>query len=70
VIEGAHHDEGPKGQKVIRNKIGLVELTKQLGNVSQACRIMGYSRDSFYRHGDTSSQVANLQVSRARTHLV
>jgi transposase InsO family protein len=36
-------------QKVIRNKVGLLELAKQLGNVSQACRIMGYSRDSFYR---------------------
>ena len=38
-----------KDQKVIRNKIGLLELAKQLGNVSQACKIMGYSRDSFYR---------------------
>jgi hypothetical protein len=25
------------------------ELAKQLGNVSQACKMMGYSRDSFYR---------------------
>jgi hypothetical protein len=36
-------------QKVIRAKVGLLELAKQLGNVSQACRVMGYSRDSFYR---------------------
>lgn len=36
-------------RKVIRAKIGLLELGKQLGNVSQACEIMGYSRDSFYR---------------------
>ena len=36
-------------QKVIRGKVGLLELAKQLGNVSQACKIMGYSRDSFYR---------------------
>jgi hypothetical protein len=34
-------------QKVIRAKAGLLELAKQLGNVSQACKIMGYSRDSF-----------------------
>jgi transposase InsO family protein len=27
----------------------LLELAKQLGNVSQACKMMGYSRDSFYR---------------------
>ena len=35
-------------QKVIRTKVGLLELAKQLGNVSQACKIMGYSRESFY----------------------
>ena len=38
-----------KEQKVIRAKVGLLELAKQLGNVSQACKMMGYSRDSFYR---------------------
>jgi len=27
-------------QKVIRAKVGLLELAKQLGNVSQACRVM------------------------------
>jgi hypothetical protein len=36
-------------QKIIRAKVGLLELAKQLGNVSQACKMMGYSRDSFYR---------------------
>ena len=36
-------------QKVIRAKVGLLELAKQLGSVSQACKVMGYSRDSFYR---------------------
>lgn len=36
-------------QKIIKVKVGLLELAKQLGNVSQACRVMGYSRDSFYR---------------------
>ena len=35
-------------QKIIRAKLGLSELAKQLGNVSQACKMMGYSRDSFY----------------------
>jgi len=34
-----------KDQKMA--KAGLLELAKQLGNVSQACKIMGYSRDSF-----------------------
>jgi hypothetical protein len=36
-------------QKIIRAKVGLLELAKQLGNVSRACKMMGYSRDSFYR---------------------
>ena len=36
-------------QKIIRAKVGLLERAKQLGNVSQACKMMGYSRDSFYR---------------------
>jgi hypothetical protein len=34
---------------IIRPKLGLLELAKQLGNVSQACKIMGHSRDTFYR---------------------
>ena len=38
-----------KEQKIIRAKVGVLELAKQLGNVSQACKMMGYSRDSFYR---------------------
>jgi ACT domain-containing protein len=39
-------------EKVIKTKVGLLELGKQLGNVSKACRVMGYSRDSFYRFKD------------------
>ena len=41
-------------QKIIRAKVGLLELPKQLGNVSQACKMMGYSRDSFYRFEEDS----------------
>ncbi len=36
-------------QKIIRNKVGLLQLAEQLGSVSRACKIFGYSRDSFYR---------------------
>jgi len=36
-------------QKIIKPKLGLLELAKTLGNVSGACKVMGYSRDSFYR---------------------
>jgi hypothetical protein len=31
-----------------RRKLSLLELAEELGNVSQACRIMGYHRDTFY----------------------
>ena len=30
----------------------MLELAKPLGSVSQACTIMGYSRDNFYRSAD------------------
>jgi len=36
-------------EKRIRNKLSLLELASYLGNVSEACRVMGYSRDTFYR---------------------
>lgn len=36
-------------QKVIKNKLGLLKLAETLGNVSQVCKVFGYSRDSFYR---------------------
>ena len=34
--------------KIIRNKLGLLNLAEELGNVSKACRVMGFSRDTFY----------------------
>ena len=37
-------------EKVLKPKLGLLELARQLGNVSQACQIMGYSRHTFYRY--------------------
>ena len=33
-------------EKVIKNKAGLLQLAKELGNVSRACKIFGCSRDS------------------------
>jgi hypothetical protein len=34
-------------QKIIRAKVGLLELAKQLGNVSQACKMMGEASQRF-----------------------
>jgi transposase InsO family protein len=38
--------------RIIKNKLGLLNLAAELGNVSKACRVMGFSRDTFYRYKD------------------
>lgn len=35
---------------IIKHKAGLLNLAEELGNVSKACKIMGFSRDTFYRY--------------------
>ena len=37
-------------ERIIKHKIGLLNLAEELGNVSQACKVMGLSRDTFYRY--------------------
>ena len=37
-------------QGVIKHKVGLLNLAAELGNVSRACKVMGFSRDTFYRY--------------------
>lgn len=37
-------------QNTIKHKVGLLNLAAELGNVSRACKVMGFSRDTFYRY--------------------
>lgn len=35
---------------LVQNKMGLLNLARELSNISKACKIMGVSRDTFYRY--------------------
>jgi hypothetical protein len=47
-----------------RRKLSLLQLAEELGNVSKACKIMGYHRDTFYevKRAFQSGGVATLEL--------
>ncbi len=56
-------------QTIIRHKVGLLNLASELGNISKACKVMGVSRDTFYRYQHAHEEggvEALIQTSRRK----
>ncbi|SJZ70127.1 helix-turn-helix domain-containing protein, partial [Nitrosomonas europaea] len=58
--------------KIIKHKIGLLNLAAELGNVSRACKVMGFSRDTFYRYQaavETGGVEALIDANRRKPNI-
>ena len=62
--------------RIIKHKVGLLNLAEELGNVSKACQVMGLSRDTFYRYksavdeGNFKNRLKNLEEKVAADGLI
>lgn len=59
-------------QNIIKHKVGLLNLAAELGNVSRACKVMGFSRDTFYRYQtavETGGVDALIDANRRKPNL-
>lgn len=52
--------------KITKHKTGLLNLAEELGNVSKACQVMGYSRDTFYRYKGAVDVPTKLRFAAGR----
>jgi|688.fasta_scaffold25757_6 hypothetical protein len=50
-------------EKIITNRLGLLNLATTLGNVSQACKVMGVSRDTFKPIDHTRTKAKSPQTN-------
>lgn len=60
-------------ERIIKNKVGLLNLAQELNNVSKACKIMGLSRETFYRYQhavDEGGVEALLEKTRRKPNLI
>lgn len=49
IVPGEIESDPPGKRRTMESKLAVLELARQLGSVSRACEVMGFSRDSFYR---------------------